>query len=1022
MSKIYIAANFVAGTESVPPFPGLENSGHLQIVYEDANNQMQELEVQAPVHFGTTGGDWIFVNRTHDGVDADANNHTNFIDNPNRYGRVELELRDGQSADELWLLLNNIHTNLSFTGRDLDYDTFGTTQNSNSYVNSVLATVGYSAATIVSSIGMGIPLFEIDRYPGIEMNVFLNGHNGLFNGAVLLPLDVAGTTGNDSLFGGRADDFFNGLAENDQFTGGAGDDTFIGGTGQDTAIFSGNVSEYTIQKVSDGHFTVAHNNPGSGTNEGTDTLINVEVAKFANKIVHLDGEVLGSLPTELIFLQDLSGSFSNDLPNMVSSIDDIILATKGVFSDVQFSLSTLIDGGDYVANVGSSASGQAIVSAYQSFSADGNEQEAVLGALVNAANGTGLGLRGETQRIVLVATDEGYRVSRSPDNTSIQNVIDALNANNAIPVFVVTSGEVSTYTDLVAQLGRGAVVTITSNSENFSDAVRAALAKVTGELTLLGDDGNNTLNGAEGQNDGIYGGLGNDRIDGRSGNDVLDGGAGNDVVLGGAGDDEVRGGSGNDQLRGDYAASITAGTGFVVRSNNSQTGSTSRELASKFSSALDVTSSFSLAANENIVDSTNIPHVSIKAVGDNSVHYYAVQLTAGSMIILDIDGGDQSGAAGDFDSYLRLYDMFGVRVSSDDDSSTSSGGKGSTSRADSYLTYTPSVDGVYYIGVESYGDTILPTGVTYDLHISVDAQLQTLGQEAKGNDVLDGGSGDDLLYGDGGDDHLKGGKGDDGLDGGAGTDTADYSGAKEHFSITMAKSGSVTLTDRKGTEGTDNLTNIEKLEFAETKVVNLDVLNGVVNVSAADLSAFIELYIAYFNRAPDAEGLFYWGTRLSEGMSKDDIAKSFYVQPETQALYTNPDDTEGFVTAVYNNFLGRAPDTEGFDYWVKQLNDGAVSKPIFLLAIINGAKAATGSQTDVDYFTHKANIGAYYSVIKGMSNTGNAKAAMALYDGSSASITAAKNAIDGYFSTALDVNNGELLINLVGVLDDPFSA
>ena len=156
-------------------------------------------------------------------------------------------------------------------------------------------------------------------------------------------------------------------------------------------------------------------------------------------------------------------------------------------------------------------------------------------------------------------------------------------------------------------------------------------------------------------------------------------------------------------------------------------------------------------------------------------------------------------------------------------------------------------------------------------------------------------------------------------------------------------------------------------------------------------------------------------------MSKNQIAESFYVQPETKALYTNPDDTEGFVTAVYQNFLGRAPDTEGFDYWVNQLNTNAVSKPIFLLAIINGAKAATGSQTDVDYFTNKANIGAYYSVIKGMSNVDNGKAVMALYDGTAGSITAAKNAIDGHYAAALDANNGELLINLVGVMDDPFA-
>ncbi|MCZ4274178.1 FG-GAP-like repeat-containing protein [Maritalea porphyrae] len=273
-----------------------------------------------------------------------------------------------------------------------------------------------------------------------------------------------------------------------------------------------------------------------------------------------------------------------------------------------------------------------------------------------------------------------------------------------------------------------------------------------------------------------------------------------------------------------------------------------------------------------------------------------------------------------------------------------------------------------------------------------------------------------------GDDSFTLTSGNDTIDGGAGTDTAIYAGDAKHFSITINKGGAVNVQDRSGAEGTDSLISIEKIDFQTgAKDVNLDVLDGVVNVSSADLSAFIEMYIAYFNRAPDAEGLFYWGTRLSEGMSKNQIAESFYVQPETKALYTNPDDTSGFVTAVYQNFLGRAPDTEGFNYWVKQLDDGVVSKPIFLLAIINGAKAATGSQTDVDYFTNKANIGAYYSVIKGLSNVDNGKAAMALYDGTAGSITAAKNAIDGYYNAALDANNGELLINLVGVMDDPFA-
>jgi hypothetical protein len=41
------------------------------------------------------------------------------------------------------------------------------------------------------------------------------------------------------------------------------------------------------------------------------------------------------------------------------------------------------------------------------------------------------------------------------------------------------------------------------------------------------------------------------------------------------------------------------------------------------------------------------------------------------------------------------------------------------------------------------------------------------------------------------------------------------------------------------------------------------------------------MYVAYFNRAPNAVGLDYWASRLTEGMTLQDIAKSFFAQPET---------------------------------------------------------------------------------------------------------------------------------------------
>ena len=71
--------------------------------------------------------------------------------------------------------------------------------------------------------------------------------------------------------------------------------------------------------------------------------------------------------------------------------------------------------------------------------------------------------------------------------------------------------------------------------------------------------------------------------------------------------------------------------------------------------------------------------------------------------------------------------------------------------------------------------------------------------------------------------------------------------------------------------------------------------------------------------------------------------------PETVAAYPSGQTTTDFVSKVYNNVLGRGPDTAGLNYWLGQLGSGAVSKDSFLLAIINGARASTGSAADASH-------------------------------------------------------------------------
>lgn len=303
-------------------------------------------------------------------------------------------------------------------------------------------------------------------------------------------------------------------------------------------------------------------------------------------------------------------------------------------------------------------------------------------------------------------------------------------------------------------------------------------------------------------------------------------------------------------------------------------------------------------------------------------------------------------------------------------------------------------------------------------------------------DTLPGGEGGDTILGFASDDRLIGDLGDDTLDGGAGIDTGVFAGERGSYTLTLSPT-STEIEDRRGDgTGTDSLSSIELLEFAD-QTLNLDIFDGPTGLTAEQFSEIIELYIAYFNRAPDALGLYYWATEFSNGFTIPDMAANFFGQPETQATYAAVLDDQGqldigdaqkvgdFVTVVYNNVLGRGPDTPGFDYWVGELtNNPAITPDIFILSLIGGAKFPSNptAQTALDqaYLATKSDLGVYFSVIKGMSNIDDATAALALFDGTEASRDATLAAMDGHYTDALDPDTGDFLMPLVGVIDDPF--
>ena len=282
--------------------------------------------------------------------------------------------------------------------------------------------------------------------------------------------------------------------------------------------------------------------------------------------------------------------------------------------------------------------------------------------------------------------------------------------------------------------------------------------------------------------------------------------------------------------------------------------------------------------------------------------------------------------------------------------------------------------------------------------------------------VLVGTSNAENIVGTAQDDTITGSGGNDILSGGAGNDTAVYMSDMSNYGLTISN-GTIIIEDRSGGDGTDTLNSIENLDFDGTSFA-LSKFTNVSTLTDADMLAFCELYVAYFNRAPDATGLLFWGSALADGMSMNQIARQFFDQPETQALYGGSSGTGDFVTAVYSNILGRSPDAAGFDYWTGVLDSGAVDRAEFILAMIDGAKAATGSASDAQYLETKAEIGAYYAVVNGLNNVSVANTAMQTFDGTIASVVSAKDIIDDHAALVDTAQGSEFTISVTGLVDD----
>mgnify|MGYP002399305212 CR=1 FL=1 len=328
-----------------------------------------------------------------------------------------------------------------------------------------------------------------------------------------------------------------------------------------------------------------------------------------------------------------------------------------------------------------------------------------------------------------------------------------------------------------------------------------------------------------------------------------------------------------------------------------------------------------------LVESGWLDFGEISPAGD--VDWFRVSLTAGVAYKFQIEAGTINGL---FDPQLAIYSASNQLLA------TATVGQGFQSK---YVEFTASTSGNYYLAASGASG------------LSGSYQLYVLsGTTASATPVtsteISGTSGNDILAST---------PGNNSVDGGSGIDTMLYSSkAKANYTITPTSTG-YTVTDNVGTDGTDTLTNVERLQFSNAKIA-LDISNNpnaCFDLSGpANAGSVYRLYQAAFNRTPDQVGIAYWIGQGDASVSLTNIAAGFTGSVEFQNTYGNLADHQ-FVDQIYQNVLHRAGESAGTAYWYGQLDSHAQTRQQVLVGFSesteNQAAVIGVIQNGIDYTT-----------------------------------------------------------------------
>jgi hypothetical protein len=181
-------------------------------------------------------------------------------------------------------------------------------------------------------------------------------------------------------------------------------------------------------------------------------------------------------------------------------------------------------------------------------------------------------------------------------------------------------------------------------------------------------------------------------------------------------------------------------------------------------------------------------------------------------------------------------------------------------------------------------------------------------------------------------DIIKGAPGIDFFDGGLGQDTVVYSGPQERYTINKTGNRYV-VSEPTGSDDTDYLVNIERLQFSNGKVA-LDVETGNAGEAAKLIGALLgPTYVKDKAIAGIVINL------LDQKYSSDTIANLGLATPMFLSMAGSSSNTD-FVKQVFTNVVGRPPTPSESSTYVNMLDAGTSQSALALMAAHTDLNAA----------------------------------------------------------------------------------